>query len=58
MNNPYSYMEEYKGQTLDYKNFCELVIEQLFAQIILNIRETRNEHEYDIPTVELGKEWR
>ena len=36
----------------------DLKIEQLFAQIILNIRETRNEHEYDIPTVELGKEWR
>ena len=36
----------------------DLKIEQIFAQIILNIRETRNEYEYDIPTVELGKEWR
>ena len=30
-------------------------IKQLFAQIILNIREIRNEHEYDISIVELGK---
>ena len=27
MNNPYDYMEEYKGQTLDYKEFCELMNE-------------------------------
>lgn len=33
MNNPYDYMEEYKGQTLDYKEFCELVKEPILEKM-------------------------
>ena len=59
MKNKYVYNVDKDNQKIAKisisKNLSTDNIKQLFAQIILNIREIRNEHEYDISIVELGK---